>query len=295
MNRSHFTGNDCSQVLEQLDTYLDRELPEQAATECAQHLKGCRSCSAELETRSALRNRLKVAVQGITVSPEVQAQIRQSLRAPAAPVRSNFWTRGAMAIAASLVVGIAVFVAYQLGHLRLTTASQEKYIASISLRVGSIMRVGLGDHVHCAVFRKPPKTPDTLAKMTHDMGPEYKDLIDVVKTSVAKDYQVTMAHQCRYHGRRFVHVTATNGSRLISLVISRKGTGESFAKGELAPVLQQSGIPVYQSGVQRFEIAGFETKDHLVYVVSDMGAQKNLELMIALTPGVSDVLRKLEA
>ena len=48
---------------------------------------------------------------------------------------------------------------YQLGHLRFTTASQESYIASVSNRVATLMRVGLGDHIHCAVFRKSKKTP----------------------------------------------------------------------------------------------------------------------------------------
>ena len=76
------------------------------------------------------------------------------------------------------------------------------------------------------------------------------------------------------------------------MVISLKRDGESFRKENLAPVLADSGIPVYRTGVQRFEIAGFESRDHLVYVISDLPRQKNIAILTALAPVVTELLNK---
>ena len=51
---------------------------------------------------------------------------------------------------------------------------------------------------------------------------------------------------------------------------------------------------MYQSGVQSFALTAFETPDFLVYFVSDLPQQQNTQIMLAMAPGVQDVLRKLE-
>src|SRR5262249_690541 len=159
-------------------------------------------------------------------------------------------------------------IAYRLGYLRPTRSSQEAYVASISAPIPDIMRVGLGNHVHCAVYKAFSKQHPTFEKMAHDIG-QYKDLTPIVITEVPSGNRVEMAHQCRYHARRFVHVTMRKGSALVSLVISRRGDGETFERDQLVPALTESGIPVYRTKAQRFEIAGFETGDYVVYVVSN--------------------------
>ena len=79
------------------------------------------------------------------------------------------------------------------------------------------------------------------------------------------------------------------------MVIARKDGGESFAKADLLPALAQSGIPIYRAGVQNFQIAAFETSGHLVYFISDLPEQKNMDIMAALAPGVREFLRRLES
>ncbi len=285
----------CERTLQSMDLYLDNELPAGERAEAEQHIRECASCAAEIEARIALKDRLKTSVRSVMAHPDLQRRIRDSVRAVATPAtpRHN-WTRAAVAMAATLVICLGVTIAYQLGHLRLTASSQESYIATISQRVSNVMRIGLGDHVHCAVFRKQRKNPPSPEQMVNEMGPEYKDLIAVVKEQAPQGYQVVMAHQCRYHRRKFVHVTATYGSKLISLVIARRGDGESFEADKLVSQLTAAGIPMYQTSVQRFNIAGFETRDHLVYVVSDLGQRENLDVMTAFAPRVRDTLHKIE-
>jgi len=52
---------------------------------------------------------------------------------------------------------------------------------------------------------------------------------------------------------------------------------------------------MYQTGVQRFEIAGFEIQNHLVFIVSDLPGQKNLGALTALAPAVKDLLDTAKA
>ncbi len=286
MNGAELNRADCKLVLDRLDSALD--LRQLAETDLAviRHLETCPECSRELEARQAVQSRLRTAVRGFSVTPEIERRLadHDALRKPSG-------TRSIMLIAAALVLSAGTVVTYRLGHLRLTSGARESYISSISQQVSGIMRVGLGDHVQCTVFhgfdRNPPP-PDAA------LPPEYKDLIALVKDNVPAGYRVITAHQCHYHGRKFIHLSATNGSGLISLVITRKAEGESFAKDQLPQILSQSGIQLYSENVQRFEIAGFETKDHLVYVVSDLEGRKNLDLMAAIAPGVRDVLHRIE-
>ena len=105
---------------------------------------------------------------------------------------------------------------------------------------------------------------------------------------------MTLAHQCTYKGREYIHLSLKDESNMLSLVMTRKVNGESFRAENLLPALNESGIPMYQAGVQRFQISAFETSDYLVYFISDLGKQQNTDLMLALAPPVKGFLAKLE-
>ena len=281
----------CLRILGLLDSYLDHELSSDVASEVANHLKTCDRCSRELDARRVLVNRLRGAVRSVSAAPGLQSAIRESVRSNLQPSRSRFF-RTALPIAAALLACLSAAVAYRLGYLRFTKSSRESYLASISAPIPDILRVGLGDHVHCAVFRAFSKQHPTPAEMAQDLGP-YKDLAPLVSKSIPGDYRLEMAHQCRYHARRFVHLTMRRGFTLVSLVISRRGDGESFARDQFLPALTESGIDLYQGSAQRFQISGFQTHDYLVYVVSNLGRQDNLNMMLALAPSVASLLESI--
>jgi hypothetical protein len=242
------------------------------------------------QAASAANRRLQEAVGSRPVPPFLEAQIRNRLR-----VRKAGWLPRLVPVGTVAAVCVGLLIAYQLGHLRLTVGSQESYIASVSTQIATLMRVGLGDHIHCSVFRKYPKDPPTTEEFIQKMNPQYAGLIPIVRSEVPEEYRMMLAHECRYHGRRFVHLSLKNDSNMLSLVITRKGTGESFQTEDMLPGLVQSGIPMYQTGVQRFQMTAFETRDYLVYFISDLPKQQNTELMVALAPQVKEFLARLEA
>jgi hypothetical protein len=236
-------------------------------------------------------DRLKSAVQSVPVPPFLEARIRNQIRSTKPSRRLLPWVVPAT-VAAAAVFG--VITAYNFGHLRLTVRSQESYIASVSTHIATLMRVGLGDHIHCAVFRKYPKNPPTTEEFVEKMNPQYAGLIPIVRSQVPDSYRMMLAHECRYHRRKFVHLSLMNDVNMLSLVITRKNSGESFRTDDLLPALVQSGIPMYQSSVQRFQTTAFETGDYLVYFISDLPKQQNTDMMLALAPAVRTFLGNLE-
>lgn len=284
----------CERALEFLDTHVGHEPPSSPEGEILKHFEQCPRCARELEIRNRITGRLKQAVQNEPVSPYLEAKVRRTIREHGIRGVSPWSWRRLVPVAAALVVCLGGWIAYQLGHLRVTTASQETYIQAISEKVSGILRVGLRDHVHCTVFRKFPKEPPGIPEMRSQLGSEYAGLLTLVNDRVPARYRVMMAHRCSYHGRKFVHLALSGDSKLISLVITRKGEGESFHKDGLRPVLSEAGLAIYGGGVQRFAIAAFETRDHLAYLVSDLGRRQNLDLLAALAPPVKDFLDSLE-
>jgi len=248
------------------------------------------------QLESQATKKLKAAVESVPVPPFLEARIRSRIEAQPPGYRwvPQLSMRTAAPFTAVLALAVGLVITYQLGHLRLTAGSQESYIASVSTQIGSLMRVGLGDHIHCSVFRKYPKNAPTAEEFVKKMNADYAGLVPIVRRYVPDTYQMRLAHECRYHGRRFVHLSLMNESNLLSLVITKKKDGESFSAANMLPGLVQSGIPMYQSGVQRFQITAFETRDYLVYFISDLRKDQNTTLMLALGPQVKDFLRRLE-
>ncbi|MBN9656728.1 MAG: hypothetical protein J0H49_01040 [Acidobacteria bacterium] len=289
MTQTEFNWN-CETLREHLDLYLDNHLPADAGQAARSHLDQCLDCTAELESRRMFRSRLRNVVRSDDTPPFLAARIRANLRSAQAPTR---WQRAWALTVATVVISLGTAIAYQLGALRLTAASQESYIASVSSRIPALMRVGLGDHIHCSVYRKFPKDPPTVEELTRKLGPEYSGLIHILRKHVPSEFALMQAHQCRYHGRRFVHLSLKSDARLISLVIARKSEGESFEADKLIPELVHTDIPMYHSGIQRFELTAFETGSHLVYLISDLARARNNALMLAMAPEVKAYLSSL--
>jgi anti-sigma factor RsiW len=283
----------CGRILELLDLYIDRESDSAGNEAVSRHLKECDACSRVLVNRTALRDRLRQAARRIETPASLQARIHTQLDssriASARGLSRRQWIPMALAAATLLIAGVSRW--YQSGGLRLTRASQEDYIASIAPQVSPAMQVGLTQHVHCAVFRRYPSEPPTVAAMLKDLGPQYSQLIPAMQQHIPAEFHVVMAHLCSRRGRAYVHVIARCGGHLISLLITRKNTGETFADG-LRAVTSPAGTELYASGAQRFSLAGFATREHLVYLVSDLDRNRNVATLQAMVPQLRAALRE---
>jgi len=279
----------CEKIRQYLDSYISNELLVETNHEVLRHLEQCTPCSQELETRIRVRTSLQNAVRREVAPVDLEQNIRRRIHEAGSgrPWTMGFSLRWMSAVAALVVLSVAGWIALR------ERQTQDTYIATMSARLSSILQVGLRDHIHCAVFRRYPKDPPTFAQLAGKMGPRYAGLVPLVKKRVPDEYRIVLAHQCSYQGRHYVHMVLKGPSALLSLVITRKNSGESFPNFKLAPALQAAGVLVYRGGVEQFQVAAFETQAFLAFLISDLPSENNLQLAAALAPDVHGFLNKL--
>lgn len=294
MNRIQFGEGACERTRKYIDSYVSNELLVETNHEVLRHIENCSSCSAQVEARTQLRSQLRSAVKSQPVPPELQVHIREQL----AQAHSQRWmsmTRWAVAAAATILVFAGAWSSWSRERLPAIAdrPAQNAYIQKISASMAAVLRVGLGDHIHCAVFRKYPKTPPAVDVMEEKLGPTFKGLLPVVRASVPAGYNIVMAHQCTYNNRKFVHLTLEKNGSLVSLVIARKQSGDSLEG--LSVSGDPAGVPLFESKAERYRVAGFDAGLFLAYVVSDLRGTENLQVAGDLAPEVRRFLTKLTA
>lgn len=293
MNNPTQLSPDCERFLAAID-----ESPSSAAISppWQLHAESCEACGREWEVRQTMVKRLREAHQSVSMPPRLEARIRAAIDGDEQHRPNWFALPGwATAAAATMMVVAGVGIAYQLGHLRLTQSSQDAYIASVTNKIASIMRVGLRDHIHCTVFRKFPQQPPPETTFQAELGDEFRELIPVLRRNVPASYRMVTAHRCKYQGRPYVHLAMKDGSQLMSLVISEKAEGESFSTEQLRAVSHTDGVSFYQASAQRFQVSAFETPGHLVYAISEMDGERNTRILMAMAPEVRRVLSSTTA
>jgi hypothetical protein len=128
--------------------------------------------------------------------------------------------------------------------------------------------------------------------MSAKLGAEFIGLVARVKDQVQGKYEVVAGHCCQFKQREFIHLTLRNQDKVMSLVLTKKN-GEAFSKATLGNVLQASDIPVHSDRLQNYEVAGFESRDYLAFVVSNLDKQESDLIAASLAPAVRDYLEHL--
>jgi anti-sigma factor RsiW len=243
---------------------------EHGVREVQRHLESCPQCAAELETRARIRSQLQAAVRATPVPGGLEAKVRRAVRGEVSRPRTGLW---AVAAAAAVIVCVAL-----VSFLRVKTNPEEAILLKTSGRLAAVLNVGLRDHLHCAVFRKYSKQPVAAGQMTADLGPGFAALVPLVQAKLPGDFRIIQGHHCSAGGRQYTHFIMTDGGKTVSLVLTRKQSGESLSGG------------IHQTGVDRFQVVGFESHDYLAYVISDLDAQQNLQLAANLAPTLREYL-----
>jgi len=292
MSRIAFGEGGCEKTLKLLDAYVSNELLVETNQDVIRHLAGCPACTAEVEARSQLRTRLRSAVKAQSVPPELQVRIRQKMSASESKgLLFSGWMRWAAAAAACLVISASVWLNRPYAKMPdiADRPAQNNYIQRVSASVAAVLKVGLGDHIHCSVFRKYPKNPPTVVEMKATLGPEYDGLLPVVRAALPSGYRVVMAHQCSYAGRKFIHLTMEKDGALLSLVIARKQEGETLEG--LSAAAKAGTVEIFQSSADRYQVAGFEAGKFFAYVVSDLKSKENLQVTTGIAASVQSFLQ----
>jgi hypothetical protein len=154
-----------------------------------------------------------------------------------------------------------------------------------------ILTIGAGNHLTCAVNHQMWKQHFSSERMARELGPDYIGLVSLAKEKAPQDFEVVVAHQCHVDHRGFVHMILRKQNSVLSVVLTKK-SGESFQEGTVPAVLKSSGVPIYRNRLKGVEVAGFETRGYLAFVVSDLDPESNLKVAANLAPSVRDYLAK---
>jgi len=265
----------CRAITERLDAYLSRELPEQTIRGIARHLETCPKCAAELETRSRIRAQLQAAVRDTPVPAILANKVRTALRTGPQPAPYRHPRTGLWAIAAAAVIILCVAL---IDQLRIASDPVTAILRKSSGRLAAVLNIGLRDHLQCAVFRKYSKEPESVSQMAARLGPDFDGLVPLVSARLPADFRIIQGHRCRAGARPYIHLIVSGGGKILSVILTRKQSGESLNGG------------VYQRGVDRFQIVGFESHAYLVYVISDLDPQQNLQLAANIAPALREYL-----
>jgi Putative zinc-finger len=283
MNVIHFEPRTCEKIRSYLDSYLSNELLIETNHEVLKHLEGCRDCSAELENRARLKGLLQQAVRKHQAPPALEERIRNDIRARRSSITFRMMQWPLAAAAALLLLGGGW------GVLRLFKEAD----AVLPERAMAVLRIGASDHIECAVNHQMSSRRFTFEDMSGSIGQEYIGLVPVVKEKVPVGYEIVVAHKCHVNRREFVHLILKNQEKILSLVVTRKGE-DSFAAKNPVAALKTSGIPLYKSSVESYQVAGFESRDHLAFLVSNLGEGENLQIASSLAAPVREFLARLE-
>ena len=206
--------------------------------------------------------------------------------------------RWMMAAAAVLVLAIGGVAALQWGRV-IQIGGDGRIFQTASARVQEILRVGLVDHVHCAILSERWKRFVSFDEMKANtgrsaLGPEFIDLVPAVQAKLGTDFKIVEGHRCTANQRRYIHLILT-GSKdtILSLVITEK-MNESFTQADAVAVMKASDIPIYRDRQGILEIAGFESDKYIAYVVSNLDQDSNLNVASVLAPSVYSHLHRLE-
>jgi Putative zinc-finger len=283
MNLTPLQPRICEKIRGYLDSYLRNELLVETNHEVLKHLEACRECSAELENRARLKNALHLAVERQPVPAGLEERIRSHIRARSFGFRS-LHTQWALAIAAALLLAV--------GSWEIFRVFTHEAGSALGGRAAAVLKIGASDHIQCAINHQMSSRRFTFEQMSRSMGPEYIGLVSIVKERMPIGYEIVVAHKCHVNQREFVHLIIRNREKILSLVVTLKGA-DSFEGKNLVAALKSSGIPLYKGLVERYQVAGFESRDHLVFLVSDLSEGENLQLASSLAAPVGEFLTRL--
>lgn len=289
MNVVSFNERSCERYRRYFDAYLDNELLVETNQEVLNHLASCAECNRILEDRTRLKQIVRQTVTSETAPSELIAAVRNQVRKRESIFSNNF-VRRAMAAAAGLVLTIAGIQAMRWGMPR---------PVAYNTSVAALFRVGLVDHIHCAILSGRWKQFVPFEAMKAEtgrqaLGPPFIDLVPAVEAKLGRQYQLVQGHRCVANNRQYVHLILTNAEGIILSVVITEKNNESFSKAAAVAVIQASGIPIYQDQQGTDQIAGFESDKYLAYIVSNLDSKSNLNAASLLAPVVYDHLHRLE-
>jgi anti-sigma factor (TIGR02949 family) len=294
----------CNKIRSYLDSYLNDELLVETNHEVLKHVEGCADCVQALETRRRVKNLLQAAVRRDAAPASLRERIQRDIRkgrdvGKGSPARRSVagWAAPRLQWAIAAAAAVALMVGAW-GVIRSSNSHRALPPSPVALspleQSVEILKIGLNDHAVCAIKHNQAGKRFTPEQMAKEMGDDYDGLVSVVRERAPAGYEIVVAHKCHVSSREFVHLILKNQDDVLSLALTKK-SGEAFPQSAMAAMPEASGVRLYESRLDDYEVAGFESKDYLGFIVSSLNKEDNLQIASNIAPAVRDFLARLEA
>src|SRR5262249_985311 len=167
----------CEKTRKYLDSYISSELTVETNHELLKHLEICAECSKVLQDLLLIRNRLQKAVNRELVPAVLRERIKRSIRHQHIGMKAQSWSRWTLAAAAVLIMslgGWGMLHLWRLNQPTRTGASLQAELPALSTsQTASLLKIGVGDHIHCVVEHRDDREQSTPEQMAKELGPDY--------------------------------------------------------------------------------------------------------------------------
>jgi Putative zinc-finger len=281
MKTLSFDSKRCEPIRQYIDSYLSNELLVETVSELVRHLESCEACSRELESRTRVRDALQRAVANRPVPDSARADVLRSLRKSQPRsflhLSARTWAVGGLAR-----IALALFILFGLLWLGLHRGTG---------LVASILKIGVSDHVLCTIkghnYPEVANPPDEIRKK---LGARYAPLVQVVQERLP-GFEVLEGHICSpQNNREYIHLITRGQGTIVSVILTkRNGASLPTIKSLLSD--ESAGLSIYQDHIGGMEIAGFESAQYFVFIVSDLSHNEMRQLARGLAPVLNETLR----
>jgi len=276
----NFSSEQCARIRRHLDAYLSNELLVETTSDVVRHLESCEACAGELEARTRVRDALRRAAAAQIPPEELRQSIQRQIRKTQPGVSGGSRLVWALALAAMIVVILG------------GVAAQEWVSVRRGRRlVASVLAIGVADHIQCTIKgHNYPEVASPPEKLREKLGPQYAGLLEVVQQKLP-GFEVLEAHICSLPGspRKYVHFVTRGHGTILSVVLTRRD-GAQFPTSMALPARQSGGVNLYEAHLDGMNAAGFESKEYLGFVVSDLSPALTVQIAARLAPPLTAAL-----
>ena len=250
----------CNEVKYVMPLYLSRELDAKAMSDFELHSDQCVVCHREIEQQRAYDNLLRdvVVSQSLDVRnlrARVMNRITTLSRRPLFLQRPGYL----LAIAAILL---------------LTFGSAIVYLAMRSKYVAPVYADAVDDHYEEVVQRVPLSGWRETVADINMLGQSQLGQSEIINRLGPAGYQLIRARVCELAGELYVHAEYKNERGEISIFLKRRGDLPGITKGVV------KGCPLHVESTRGFQVAGFQSQQFTVLIVSNLPWAENFRLAL---------------
>jgi anti-sigma factor (TIGR02949 family) len=281
MNVLNSDSKQCDWIRRHLDAYLSNELLVETTSDVLRHLESCEACSRELEARTRVRD----ALRRVAVSQIPPEELRQSIQRQLRKMQPGF-LGGSRRF--TWAVALAGFIVVVLGGI-----AAEQWIRVLRGRriVASVLALGVADHLQCAIkAHNYPDIANPPQQLRQKLGPQYAGLLEVVQQELP-GFEILEAHICSVQGspRKYVHFITRGRGTILSVILTRR-EGERLPEGKKFVSGSSGSVSLYEAHLEGMNAAGFESKEYLGFVVSDLSQALTAQIASGLAPPLKAAL-----